>query len=241
MCIGISLVFLLSYIRARKNKVSIDDLFIIASFSLLVGLVGASTLHAITTYPIKTIIKLIISGKFEFLGGLVFYGGLIFGILGGIIGIKVSKTKFQTIEAFIVPFLPLGHAIGRLGCFMAGCCSGIEYNGLFAVYYPNSVASLPAHQGYFPVQLLEAVLNILVSIVLIIYTKKERKKYGVLSLYLLTYAAMRFLLEFLRGDSVRGIYFRLSTSQWISLSIFLVLSLSFLVSHLRSKRQHSNS
>jgi len=240
MCLGISLVFLLAYVRARKHKILIDDLFIIASFSLLFGLIGASALHAITTYPIKTLIKLILSGNFEFLGGLVFYGGLIFGILGGIIGIKISKVKFQTIEACIVPFLPLGHAIGRFGCLMAGCCNGIEYDGLFAIHYPNSVAGLFAEQGYFPVQILEALLNIMVSAFLIIYTKKERKKYSILFLYLLLYAAMRFLLEFLRGDAVRGIYFGISTSQWISLSIFLSLSLSFLVSHLKAISKKSS-
>ncbi len=240
MFVGICLVFLLAYARARKSGVSINDLFIIAAFSLLFGLIGAGTLYAFTKYSIKTIIKIILVGKFKLLGGLVFYGGLIFGILGAITGIKISKVKLQIIEASIIPFLPLGHAIGRVGCFLSGCCNGIKYSGLFAVYYPNSVAGLPVNQGYFPVQLLEAFLNILLSISLIFYTKKERKKYNILSLYLLLYATIRFILEFLRGDTLRGIYFGFSTSQWISFFMFAISLFYFLFSFLKSKNRNKN-
>ena len=105
---------------------------------------------------------------------------------------------------------------------MAGCCHGMEYEGALAVYYKNSLTNLPPEQGYFPVQPLEAVLDVFICIYLLYYSRKERKKFDVLFTYLLLYAIMRMFTECFRGDSIRGIYFGLSTSQWISAGIIFI-------------------
>ena len=175
-------------------------------------------------------------GRFEIFSGLVFYGGLIGGIVGGILGIKVAKINTQLVERSVVPFLPIGHAIGRIGCLLAGCCTGKEYDGIFAIHYPSTVSELSAEQGYFPVQLLEAGINIIISITLIIYSKKQKPKYSILFLYLLLYSVMRFCLEFLRGDEIRGIYFGLSTSQCISILLLLVSFVYFSASYFKTKK-----
>ncbi len=229
MLIAVVTVFLLSFKRARKNNISIDDMFIIGASSLSIGLIFANFLNVMVSYPISTIINSILKGNFEIFGGLVFYGGLIGGILGGILGIKIAGVKTAIIENSVVPYLPIGHAIGRIGCVMAGCCNGMEYQGPFAIYYSNSIANLPVEQGYFPIQVLEAILNIIISACLINYSKKERITYSLLFLYLLLYSIVRFSLEFLRGDLIRGIYYGLSTSQWISIILFATSLIYFLL------------
>lgn len=236
MFFGIALVFILAFRRAKKHHVSIDDMLIIAAFSLLIGLVGASLLYAFASYPISVIIKSIFTGKFEIFGGIVYYGGLIGGIIGGIIGVKVTKVKTQIAEMAIIPFLPIGHAIGRVGCVMAGCCNGMKYDGILAIYYRNSITGLSAEHGYFPVQFLEAALNIVIAVFLINYSKKEKPKYNILFLYLLIYAIIRFSLEFLRGDKIRGIYFGLSTSQWISILLFIISVFYFCILYCKLRK-----
>ncbi len=214
MLLGFVTVFLLAFSKLKKRSVSIDDMFIVSACTLLIALIGASFLYAVVTYPVSFIIESLIKGNFEAFGGLVFYDGLIGGVLGAILGIRIAKGKIKVFESAIVPFIPIGHAIGRIGCVMAGCCRGFEYNGVFALFYPGS------EQGYFPVQITEAVINVIIAVILICYSKKERKVYNILLLYLLLYAVSRFVLEFFRGDAVRGIFFGLSTSQWIAVLLF---------------------
>jgi len=227
MFLGVALVFVLANNRMKKQNACIYDLFIVAAFCMLFVLIGSSVLYALVTYPFGTLVKMLLAGKFEVFGGLVYYGGLIGGIIGAIIGVKVSKVDTKIVERSVIPFLPLGHAIGRVGCVMAGCCNGMEYSGLFAIHYPHSVAGLPPEQGYFPVQLLEAFINIFIALILIFYSRKERKTYNILFLYLLMYGITRFSLEFLRGDAVRGIYFGISTSQWVSIGLIAISLLNF--------------
>ena len=236
MFLGVLIVFLLSFKKARKFDVSLDNMLIIGAFSLLFALTFSNLLYIFVSYPISEVIFYIRSGKFQFLGGLVYYGGLIGGIIGAVLGIKVAKAKIAIIENCVVPYIPIGHAIGRIGCLMAGCCNGIKYNGILAVHYANSVNGISANQGYFPVQFIEAVLNILIAIFLIIYSKKKRPTYNTLFLYLSSYSVMRFLLEFLRGDQIRGIYFGFSLSQWISLILFFISAIYFLIKFSKIKQ-----
>ncbi len=227
MLLGVITVFLCAFFRLKKRGESVYDLFIVSACTLLAALMGASLLFAIVTYPISFILESLFSGNFEVFGGLVYYGGLIGGIVGAMIGIKIAKGKLQPFENAIVPFMPIGHAIGRIGCVMAGCCKGFEYDGPFALYYPGF------EHGHFPVQIVEAFFNVIIAIILIVYSKKERKTYGILLLYLLLYSVSRFLLELMRGDAVRGIFFGLSTSQWIAIALFAVSLLFIFIRKIR--------
>ena len=123
-------------------------------------------------------------------------------------------------ERSAIPYIPLGHAIGRIGCLLAGCCHGFEYYGPLAV----KSEILADGKMYFPIQAVESVMNIIIMIILLLYRKKTDEKdvsgHGILILYLLLYSIMRFTNEFFRGDSVRGVRI-LSTSQWISVALFV--------------------
>jgi phosphatidylglycerol:prolipoprotein diacylglycerol transferase len=111
---------------------------------------------------------------------------------------------------------------------MAGCCHGFPYEGPFALYYPHSVLGLSPQQGYFPVQLLEGLINVIICLTLCVYEKKAKRGIDLLFAYLGMYAISRFFLEMLRGDAIRGVWNSISTSQIISL-ILLVISLVVLL------------
>ena len=227
MAAAVLLVASLAIKRGKKNGVVPEDIYIVGAAAMGFALICGSLLYIFVTYPAETIWKLIAAGKIDAIlgGGIVFYGGLIGGVLGAILGTKIAKCKLSDLEASVVPFIPLGHAIGRIGCLMAGCCYGMEYEGLCAVYYANSVAGLPPDQGCFPTQLLEALINCGICAYLMYFTKQKKKTYDLIFRYLGIYAVVRFLLEFTRGDSIRGIYFGLSSSQWISLGLLAVVNI----------------
>ncbi len=150
-------------------------------------------------------------------GGFVFYGGLIGGIAGYFLGIKIARvgiTTFLNTFAFAIPYV---HAFGRIGCFCAGCCYGIEYHGF------------PSVAGRFPVQLVEAFLLFAFAFVMLyLIMRKEHVQTKGLPLflwYILYYSIVRFCLEFLRADErgqfLFGKNFVLSISQLVSLIFFI--------------------
>lgn len=139
-------------------------------------------------------------------GGFVFYGGLIAGALFvfafRLNGFPLDDRTFWA----IVPALTLGHAIGRVGCFLAGCCFGKETDWWWSIHLHGA--------DRHPTQLIEA----LGLFILGIYLLKSRKDLWLLaSHYLVGYGLLRLLVESLRGDMVRGEWGMMSPSQWISL------------------------
>ena len=160
--------------------------------------------------------------------GFVFYGGLLGGILSLFIFGKLEKTDFIKKYDYLVFTLPLAHALGRIGCFLSGCCYGIPYDGFLSVVFPPVSLGLSGVK-LFPVQLLESGLLFVLSLVLYLcFTKREKQ--GELETYLISYSLMRFLLEFLRYDNRGGRdSFLFSPSQIISLLI--LLSIFFLHVH----------
>lgn len=227
MAIGILLAGLLSAHRGRRQGLAVDDLLVIAAFALMFALPCGAILYAFVTFSPEQILHSVLSGDFSVFGGLVFYGGLVGGIFGALIGLRIVGVQFRVVENAVVPYIPVGHAVGRVGCVMAGCCNGMPYDGPFAIYYPRSAAGLSTGQGYFPVQLVEAISNVIICIALLIFARKQRKSCSVLFAYLGLYAVSRFFLEFFRGDSIRGIYYGLSVSQWIALGMLLMCIVFF--------------
>lgn len=145
-------------------------------------------------------------------GGFVFYGGLIFGLIFYFIySLGLKKFNFKK-SYLLVPGLIFGHAVGRVGCFLTGCCYG-------------SLCDLPwalKIEGYFrhPVQLYEAFALFYLGYLSLKWIKKKKNNLYIISSYLLYYSLLRFVLEFFRGDEVRGIFWlSLSTSQYISIEI----------------------
>lgn len=231
LCIlaAIATVFLLASRDCKKCGLSVYDLILAGTVSVFIGLFGAAVLYALVTYTPRELLSMMKAGNFSFLEkGLVFYGGLLSGIAGLFLGLKIAKCSFGDIEFCVTPYLPLAHTIGRIGCLLGGCCYGFAYSGPFAIYYPHALSGLSPQQGYFPTPILEAVLNLGVCVLLLQIRKRKFSTGGLLASYLCTYGVVRIITELFRGDAVRGIFMGISTSQWISI-ILIVFSLGFLI------------
>ncbi len=242
MLAAIIFVVLLSAKEAKKRQIQFEDVIVISAFILAFFVFGAGLLYTVVTYSFEDIVSQIKKGDFIFIKnvGLVFYGGLLFGILGAFIGARVTRVSIKNAEEIFVPYIPLGHAIGRVGCFLAGCCRGMEYDGFLSIQYSRSIFPEETSARYFPTQILESVLNVILFVCLSAVRKRKRKPFDLLFIYLLEYSVMRFFVEFLRGDSIRGLYWKLSTSQWISIFLILISSIYFITKMVYLKKLKYN-
>lgn len=239
LALGCGAAFFLALYRTRQSGLDGDHLLIIGAIALGGGLVGSKLLYLLVTYSLGELMELICTGNFSVLlgGGLVFYGGLLGGLLGAFLGARIAGAKLTDYERAVVPAIPLGHAFGRLGCLAAGCCYGMAYTGPCAIRYPVELPGLPYGETVFPVQPLESAVNLVVCGVLLLFSRRQRRKFDLLLLYLILYAVERFSLEFLRGDVVRGIRGGLSSSQWVSLGILAGCGAVCVVRHLKGARR----
>ena len=221
---GIALACLLAWWRARRAGLALDDLVVIAAVAIGLGLVGAKLLFFITSVPFSVLVDSLVRGDWSIIAksGLVFYGGLLGGALGAFWGARLVKARLGDYCDVLVPCIPLAHAFGRVGCFSSGCCYGMPYDGPGAVVYSQAVGGAPAGIPLFPVQLVEAGLNLLVCAGLLWFLRRLRPRWASLGLYLMVYAVERFGLEFLRYDAIRGVFWGVSSSQWISIGLFAV-------------------
>ncbi|MCB2293104.1 prolipoprotein diacylglyceryl transferase [Clostridium algoriphilum] len=212
----IAAIFLLSY-RSKKMKYNEDDIWDMSILVIIFGLIGGKVLYIVT--DIKYIIEQ--PSVLKNIGnGFVIYGA----ILGGIIAVYLycKKKRWNTLSVcdLLVPSLPLAQGFGRIGCFLAGCCYGRVTTLPIGVEFSRSPFA-PANVHVFPTQIFSSVFDFMLAFFLLWYSRKERKKGRVFSLYLIIYSIGRFLIEFLRGDP-RGSVSIFSTSQFISLFIVVI-------------------
>ncbi len=245
MMLGLLSAAAVSCLRARKRGGDPVMVILLAAVVFAGAIVGAWLGYLFTAYEggIAGVFRdLFAEGKgvvYVFSRtGLVFYGGLILALILALIAIRLLKLDFVVYTEALIPTIGLGHALGRVGCLLAGCCYGIPWDGPLQVVYhavPDWPQIPPAH-GRFPVQPLESVLDLILFGLLCLYTRKRRPRYAVLVAYLLGYAVIRFSDEFLRGDLERGIHGALSSSQWISLGMVAVSAVILAVMHARKGR-----
>ena len=161
--------------------------------------------------------------------GFVFYGGFIGGISAGIIWLKKHKKPLlPAMDFFAVP-LALGHAIGRVGCFLAGCCYGKIAHNFLGVKYSDPHSLVPEHLhnvSLYPVQLMESLAVLILFFILLHFYRKPHKNGVIFAGYLLGYGLIRFTLEFFRFDDRGAGIFGLSPSQIIAL-ILIIISIFF--------------
>lgn len=232
---------------ARKRGLDDNNVIVILLFSAIGVVLGGHILYGITNikywpmlFTSKSFSQFIVRSQSVF-GGSVFYGGLFGGVLTAFIYIKAKKLPVKVYSDLLAPAIPLFHSFARVGCFLGGCCYGVESKFGFTVTGNELVPELNG-VSRFPVQLLEAILNLVLFFIIFGLYKKsienKRLQGRVLFIYFLSYSVIRFCDEFLRGDDIRGFVFGLSTSQFISIILFIVSIVVLIYMHSKEKSQH---
>ncbi|QOI97931.1 MAG: prolipoprotein diacylglyceryl transferase [Flammeovirgaceae bacterium] len=155
--------------------------------------------------------------------GFVFYGSFLFAVPAMLWFFKRNKLPVHQMLDIMAVVTCLVHMFGRVGCFMAGCCYGKPTTAFFGVTFTNlACQARPLNTLLYPTQLMEAGFIFLVMLALL-WVRGQKQFHGQLFLlYLMLYAAGRFVLEYFRGDGSRGFVIEnyLSNSQLIALALF---------------------
>lgn len=204
---------------ARETDIPPDSVTDLALLLLISGIIGGRLLYVLLNIReyIENPVEIVMLQH----GGLVFYGGAIGGIAALIIYARKRGFPIYKIGDLMVPYVALGQGIGRIGCFLNGCCWGKPTDSFFGVVFPGS--GQPVH----PTQIYSS-LGLIFIYGLLRLLQKMKVKEGLVSIsYGLFYSMFRFLMEFLRGDNMIEL-FGLTFSQFVSAIIFIVCIVLFL-------------
>ena len=134
-------------------------------------------------------------------GGMVFYGGFVLTVLGFLVYARRRSVPALALLDMMAPSVGFGHAIGRIGCLLAGCCFGVPTSGWWSVTFPPGSLA-PAGQPLVPTQIHEVLFNLILGTFLWFFPRRfVGQRFALL---LLLYGAFRALNETVRGDSARG-------------------------------------
>ncbi|MDD5258723.1 MAG: prolipoprotein diacylglyceryl transferase [bacterium] len=199
VALGFLAAIILASAKAREFHVDRDFVYDLSFWILLAALTGARTLEVLANFSYYRLEPIRILKIWE--GGLSFFGGLIGGVLAGVAYVKYKKLSVWHVGDLIVPYLALGQAIGRIGCFFAGCCYGKVCTESWAVHFAHSQSLAPTGLPLHPTQIYESLADFLIFLILLNAGKRRAFSGQVFLLYFILYGAVRFIVEFYRGDN----------------------------------------
>lgn len=218
IAIGILAAFWMAERRSAQKGLNTERIPGLVVVCVISGLAGAKILYLITILPELLRDPQLL--KTSLSSGFVIFGGILGGIAGGLIYCRVRKLPGWVWFDMGMPCVALAQGFGRIGCFFAGCCYGVETSGPLAIVFHNSEFA-PNGVPLVPTQLISSAVDFALFFFLITYDRKWKHADGeVLALYLVLYSLARFIVEFWRGDLIRGAVGPLSTSQFIGLFTF---------------------
>jgi phosphatidylglycerol---prolipoprotein diacylglyceryl transferase len=218
IAIAIIAAYLSVEYRAKKKNLRPELIFNLTIWCAIGGILGAKLLYIIT--QIKNILadpKILLNIS----EGFVVYGGILGGILAGFLFCRKHKMPFLKYFDLVMPSIALAQGFGRIGCLLAGCCYGAETNSSFSLVFHHSDFA-PRDIHLIPTQPISSALNFLNFFVLVFLSKYVKVDGQIGGFYLVFYSVGRFIIEFFRGDLERGSIAGLSTSQFISVFLFLI-------------------
>ncbi len=208
---------------AKKDGENPETLLNMAIIIIIAALVGSKLTYVITTFG-----TFLDNPRSYFRlrsGGFVMYGGVILSLIAAYLYGRYKKIDIHRYLDYMAPSVAMGIGITRIGCFLSGCCFGKPTDLPFGVTFPPG--SIPYdHYGYscaiHPTQLYSSLNGWMLFVIVMLLWKRRAYPGWITWNFLIMYAITRFLIEFLRGDTIRGFVWLLSTSQWISIFILIV-------------------
>jgi phosphatidylglycerol:prolipoprotein diacylglycerol transferase len=204
--------------RARRAGLAPEIVSELGLWIIVAAMLGAKLFYLIFFWP-EFAASWRASGPAALRAGFVFYGGFLGAVLWVLGYARVKQLPLWPLADSFAPALPLGHALGRLGCFFEGCCYGKTCPAPWGVTFPGHAAAV------HPTQLYEAAGNLVLLAGLLALDRRRRPAGQLWWLYVLGYAGLRFTIEFFRGDYSRYYWGGLTLGHWIAGGLAVVAGL----------------
>ncbi len=227
--------------RARNYGIPWEKCVDLAFYLLLGGIIGSKIFYwlILPDYFLYDM-KLITDDPIEFIknfgSGFEFFGALFSGVI--VFLIYTSRNQLPRLHTLdlLTPSIPLAHAFGRIGCFLAGCCYGRECSYTWSIIFNHPDSLAPQGIALHPTQLYESALLLLLTGLLLLSESYLRKKPGMmLPAYVIGYTVIRFIVEYFRGDP-RGSVGRMTMTQLVAILAAVIASISiFCLSRSKTK------
>jgi len=213
---------------ARRQRVNENSVYELATWLFLGGVIGARVLYVASHFDaIESPVDILQSWR----GGNVFYGCILGGFTGSMLYWLRRPFPFWAMADAVAPSVAIGAAVGRIGCFLNGCCDGALCSVPWAVSFPagshawarqinagliapSAPWSLPVH----PTQLYAAIAGFLILALLVAYYPRQRRQGEIMALLMILYPLTRWPIEALRGDEP-ALFAGMTLSQNISLGL----------------------
>ena len=214
-------IFQFTYKRLNIKEETKEKIDRILVDLVVVGIIAPTIISSVISYIKGN------SDGLDFASGLTFLGGLIGGVVSFLIIYFWKRNKFKSKLTNMLSIAPCSitaaHGFGRVGCFFAGCCYGIETGTKLDMAFPiwNSNWEVVGYEYHLPTQLYEAIFLFLLFGVLSFLVLKKNFKHN-MSIYLIAYGTWRFFIEFVRGDDRGSFIGNISPSQFWSIIMVLI-------------------
>lgn len=215
IALGFAIATFFMYTRAKDFQLDRDRVIDLLILILITGILGARLLYILLNLPYYSANPLEIPNLSK--GGLVWYGGFLSAIAATIFYVLKYRLNFWSIVDLMSPYIALAQCLGRIGCFLNGCCYGIEAGEECIL----GIVSADGHTLLYPTQIYSSVALLLIFIVLRIWQDRRHFPGEIFLGYCALYSSKRFLMEFLRGDNEK-IILGLTLSQIISVAVFFL-------------------
>ncbi len=211
IALGFLLAAFLMTREASKYGASKDDVFDCLIAVLISGLIGGRFLFVAINWQLYSREPLRIFMLQE--GGMAIQGSLVTAFITGIVVCRAKKLRFWKMCDLIAPYIALGQAVGRVGCFLNGCCYGkVIVSGLGVTFPGETVLRIPT-------QVYSSLFLLGIFAALLMFRKKRPFDGSVFVLYMILYALFRFGMDFMRSDNPK-IFLGITLAQAISVGIF---------------------
>jgi phosphatidylglycerol:prolipoprotein diacylglycerol transferase len=226
--LGVLIGLWISVRNSGKQGINRDNAWDLGILVVLCGILGAKILYIVNDWSTYAAHPREIFSLGTLQAGGVFSGGLIAGFAAAAWYIRKHRMPaLATADAF-APGLAFGHALGRVGCFAAGCCYGKPTNHFWGVTFTNPLANLysqtPLNVAIEPTQLFESAVELANFFILMWLLKRKTFDGQVVAAYFILYGVARYFLEFLRDDPGRGSVFGgvMTGTQLISIGLVVL-------------------
>ncbi len=196
---------------AKRYDISRDTAYDLVFWCMLWGIIGARIFYIIIEWPYfsENLWEIPMLQK----GGLAWQGGFLGGALAGIWFAQSKKLSLKPLLDLAAPYVALGQSIGRIGCFLNGCCYGKPV--AWGIYFPSHDARL------YPTQLFETISLFVIFLILKRAQTKPHQAGFIFVFYLWLAAIERFVVEFYRGDTI-PFWYGLTLAQYVAFGVFVI-------------------